>query len=265
VDWVLELAPYLAEGQTILSVVSSADIDAIGLHLFAISRHLPRKADGSFAIKIYVMLKKSGVFDLYNITKMITTLEKAYNNKTVCSSLAMALCLGGNDFLPKFQTVTHLKVVQLFMSSERFRRGLFQFEDAQPSVCQSLLTDFIKTLFCPKSLDAQKLSYDEVRQVSIKPPRMRKTQTKVKVVTFSFTDGQANVKHPKLSLPPRSCLLKLCTLYDAMMEYLLSLGQHDADLPDFTITCLMKQGNTVVYDLGDEEHVDSLKRLTNIG
>ncbi len=108
--------------------------------------------------------------------------------------------------------------------------------------------EFVKELYCPKNRDASSLTYDKVRLLSIKPTKVNTKGNEL--VTFTFVDGQADLKHPKRWMPPASCLEKLATLVDAMMQYMLSLGIHDAPLPDFSRTCLVKSGKLLEYDLG---------------
>ena len=122
--------------------------------------------------------------------------------------------------------------------------------------------EFIKALYCPKSLNPASLPYEAVRQITIKPPKKKTKETNT--VTFTFADGQAELKHPKLWMPPESCLKRLATLYDAMMEYMRGLGDHTAVLPDFTKTCLVEKGGQIEYDLGPESHVKTLKELLAI-
>jgi hypothetical protein len=264
VDWVVGLASSVEPGDVILSLVSSADIDAVVLHIFAVAIHFPRGEDDKFKNKVYVMLQKSGGhFDLYNITGIIESLEQAFKSQDVGPVLALALCLGGNDFLPKFQMISHLKIVQHFMGNAKFRKNLFTLsEKSGVFINSALYKDFMKRIYCPLSLDADSLTYEEVRQLSIKPTTTSKKRKEV--VTFTFTDGQVDLRQPKLWLPPGACLEKLTTLYNAMVTYMLGLGKHDSKLPDFSITCLIQSGKRIVYDLGSAAEVKSMKELLPI-
>jgi len=104
------------------------------------------------------------------------------------------------------------------------------------------------------------LTYDEVRQLTIKPLSGQQGSN-MDTVSFNFVDGQDKLKHPKLWLPPKLCLDKLCTLAECMITYLLRMKKHDADLPDFSNTCLTMKGNTWQYDLGSESCVGKLEEL----
>ena len=170
VDWVIELSESLKDGDALLSIVSSADIDAVVLHLYALAKHLKRKGDGSFEIAVYVMLKKSGAFDLYNITGMISVLEKAYGDAQICPMVAMMLAMGGNDFLPKFQNITHLKVLQQFLASSVYKEQLFHKTGSDLiAVDRKMFTEFMKNLYCPPSVHSEELTFEEVRQLTINP------------------------------------------------------------------------------------------------
>ena len=102
------------------------------------------------------------------------------------------------------------------------------------------------------------LSYEEIRQLSIKPAKASKQLNDV--VTFNFTDGQADLRNPKLWLLPAACLHKLSTLYDIMFAYMAGLGHHDARLPDISASCLVKDVN-MSYDFGKEAMVTSVSDL----
>ena len=257
-DWIVHYASCLSPGEVMLSIVTSADIDSVVLHLFALSDQFPRNENGTFKNDAYVMLQKTGHFDLYNITGMLMVLEKAFHSRTIGKKLAMILCLGGNDFIPKFHGITHLKVTQLFLSMSKYRDGLFSL-DEDCVTNHNVLEDFLKALYCPKSLDVNLLTYEEVRQLSIRPAN--KTPKPNDVVTFNFMDGHADLRHPKLWLPPATCVRKLSTLYDAMFKYMIGLGHHDARLPDFKDTCLVKTTADTTYDFGPEAMVSSIKDL----
>ncbi|CAC5396692.1 unnamed protein product [Mytilus coruscus] len=96
-------------GEAVMSIVTSGDIDAVVIHLFALSRLWPRKDDSTFKIPVYVFLQKPGkIFDLYCITRMLEVLEKQLQDKHIGIKIALALCLGGNDFIQNFMEC-HIK------------------------------------------------------------------------------------------------------------------------------------------------------------
>jgi hypothetical protein len=143
----------------------------------------------------------------------------------------------------------------------KYRDGLFSLAEGNVTH-QDVLEDFLKELYCPKSLDVDLLNYEEVRQLSIKPAKTSKKLTDV--VTFHFVDGQADLRHPKLWLPPAACIRKRSTLNDALLEYMRGLGHHDARLPNFKATCLVKTACDTTYDFGAEAMVSSMKDLLTL-
>ena len=82
------------------------------------------------------------------------------------------------------------------------------------------------------------------------------------MVTFTFSDKQVNLRHPKLWLPPAECLVKLTTLINCKISYLFKAGQHNAKLPDFTSACLGNED--MAYDLGPTAYSKSLDQLLSI-
>jgi hypothetical protein len=69
---------------------------------------------------------------------------------------------------------------------------------------KKLIIEFIKSLYCPKSLNSAWLSYAEVRQLTIKPPKQGKQREKK--MTFTFIEGQVDLRNPRLWLLPAQCL-----------------------------------------------------------
>ena len=130
IDWVVHLSTMLHKDEIIMSIVSSADIDAVVLHLFAISQHMPRKDNGDFINDVYVVLKKTGHQDIYHITGIIRALEKGFNSMTVAPKVAMALSMAGNDFLRKYYGFTHFTILRLFCQHHSFQEHLFDFKSA---------------------------------------------------------------------------------------------------------------------------------------
>jgi len=243
-----------------MSIVSSADIDAVVLHLFAVALHMPRKENGDFCNDVVVVLKKPGWQDLYHITQIIRVLERGFQDRQIAQKIAMALCMAGNDFLPKFHGMTHLSFLKVFCQHSCFQEGLIDFNSN--TINKETLLTFLKYLYCPNSLDPERLTYDEVRQLTIKPPKsQQKGSHRSETTTFTFVDGQIHVRHPNKWLIPASCAERLASLYDSMLIYLQGLGKHDACLPDFRVTCLTPKGQ---YDLGPESRVHSLKDLLTL-
>ena len=68
-DWLVELKDEMVDGECAIALVTSGDIDAVPIHLVAVSRHWPRKDDGSFIWPLYIVLQKSnGRMDIFQIT-----------------------------------------------------------------------------------------------------------------------------------------------------------------------------------------------------
>lgn len=88
----------------------------------------------------------------------------------------MALCLGGNDFIPKFHGMSHKKILEIFLKTPRLRCSLFniQFEAVHSvTIDSSLYKDLVKQLYCPNKVDSSKMSLEEVRRLTIKPRQKR--------------------------------------------------------------------------------------------
>ncbi|CAC5387980.1 unnamed protein product [Mytilus coruscus] len=108
VDWLIEYCNSLKPKESCLSIVSSGDIDAVVVHLFAVSHLWPRTENGTFKNEVYVILRKPNqVYDIYNITKIILMMETFTSEKFIGMKIAIILSLGGNDFLPKFYQISH--------------------------------------------------------------------------------------------------------------------------------------------------------------
>ena len=261
VDWIYELAVHMKDDDILMSVITSGDIDAVVNHLFALSVFWPKFENGKYRNPVYVQLvKPGGHFDLYNVTGILELLQATFSDPNIGLTFSMSLCLGGNDFLPKFRGITHSRLMQAIFSDSKIREDLFQITMAvnHPTGLQvnsDMYLHLLKCLYCPKGVKASELTYDEVRQMTINPNRVRRKD----VPAFRFTTEQANLRDPWLWLPPSSCMLKMCSLINCMAEYLFCAGRHDADLPDFSKTCLSVDGKT--YELGEDMNCRSVDEL----
>ena len=225
VDWFVDCLADLSHGGAIASMVSSGDIDAVPIHMFSISYIWPRSEDGSFIHPVYVILQKpGGLMDVYCITSILETLEKWYEDRLVGMKVAMGLCLGGNDFLPKFHGYTHDRILSLLMGNEIYRQHLFELNVANRSgsVSVPMLCNLLKHLYCPAAFEASKLTYDEIRQYRIMVPQ--KTHAKARPTSFW---------NPQSWLPLVEAIEKLSRLVECQLEYLFTAGFHEADTPDF--------------------------------
>ena len=104
-------------------------------------------------------------------------------------------------------------MLSLFLRDPPVRSNMISLADG--SIDRVLFMDFMKCLYCPKSLDSHALSFDEVRQITIKPTKARKKKKKMflkkqKFVTVTCSEWQADVKHHRLWLPPSFCRQRLC-------------------------------------------------------
>ena len=87
--------------------MTSVDIDSLVIHLFCLAFHWPRNADGNFENAVYVLLQKQKS-EIYNTTGILERLEMQFGRNCL-PNIAISLCIGGNDFLPKFHGYSHEK------------------------------------------------------------------------------------------------------------------------------------------------------------
>ena len=128
VEWLI------AAGGASPSVVTSGDIDAVVIQLFSLSHLWPRNTDEAFIHSVYVQLQKPR--ELYNITNIITHLEQHLGEKYIGNKIALALCMGGSDFIPKFYVIFHDEVLKMYVGTQEK-----YFLETQPTdylICLSL-------------------------------------------------------------------------------------------------------------------------------
>ena len=251
-DWLPNMSKYLNDGDCLVSYVTSGDIDAIPIHLVAVSIHWPRKHDGKFKWPVFVVLHKpQGKYDIINITKIVELLEMKFEDKTIGIKVATLLCMGGNDFLPRYHGHSHDKVMSLVISNPTYLGGLLDIEvdEACSSIKNcSLNTDIylniIQTLYTPTLYQKFNLTFDEVRQISVLNPLRKKGDNLMK----------DEYKHPQTWMPSRSALEKLAGLTNSQVQYFMSICNHEADLPNFLENGGLKvtSDGLTAYDLGSE-------------
>ena len=113
VDWLIQEADKLKPGEAAASIVTSGDIDSVYIHLFALSLHWPRDAQDKFCNPVYIILQKpESKNDVYNATLMLELFEATFSDKMAGVKCAVALYIGGNDYIPKFHEKSHTAVVQ---------------------------------------------------------------------------------------------------------------------------------------------------------
>ena len=92
--------------------------------------------------------------------------------------IAVYLCMGGNDFIPKYYLISHIDIVQRILR-KNFKSTLLMllFEGERCTsinVNESVYLELLKDLYCPKNLEPTAFTFDEVRQMSAKIPRKKK-------------------------------------------------------------------------------------------
>ena len=249
VDWLFDILGDLKDNESVLSIVTSADIDSLIIHLFCLALHWPRNETGGFKHKVYVLLQKQKR-ELYDITRIIEILESRFG-RTAASNIPIVLCLGGNDFLPKFHGLSHEKWVtettQIPNGLENIVQYTIDKKTVKPvigTVNEEIYFEIVKRLYCPSSIDADAVSLDAVRQMSIKLPSKQ-------------------VRHPTSWMPPRSALLKVIQLVNWQLAYLLSVSKANANLPDFSTYQCFRTGSKgiVQYNFGEDVKVENVQAL----
>ena len=241
VDWLLQSISDLKSGKAVVSFVSSGDIDAVVIHLFAISLHWPRDAAGKFPQPVYVVLQKHGKYlDFYNITGILEALEDKFDEMYIGVKVAVALCMGGNDFVPKFYNMAHKKVLQLALS-DTFRSTLVNVNPPDVTFNEELFPTFVKHLYAGKHVEK---NFDDVRQ-----------KTMVSGVQRS---NEGIYRNPKLWMPPSSALKKVAKIVTLQIEYYQTVGSPAAKLPAFLSSgCFIKQDDgSVEYNFGADTFQD---------
>jgi len=211
VDWVLEVQRDLKPKQNVVSLMTSGDVDALPIHLFAISHLWPRSGDGSFMNDVFVVLAKpKGMKDVYDITGIVTRIEQKFG-KYAAMHVAVVLCMGGNDFLPKFHGITHMKLMQTVVV-DRHLTNIMQIVDDESGTRRGIVDTktfqtIVKTVYCPSRYDPVLLTIEEVRQLTIKDPK------------------KADFNHDRLWMPPQSALQCVLQLIQCQVDYLFTAGK----------------------------------------
>ena len=242
-DWLPFIVPELDEGDSVLSYVTSGDIDTLPIHLLAVSEFWPRLPNNTFKHDVFLFLKKPKkdmMPDLYCITKIVEHLERQNTNRNIGIIVSLALCLGGNDYIPKFYEVTHLQWMMAIMEDQYYTNQIFIIDRniqtnavERVTLNEDLYIRVLMKLYCPKHLNHEKLSYEEIRQISIKLP-------------------EKPTRDPQKWLPPLSAIKKVMCLIQSQIDYLLTVCKPEADLPDFIGNGGLrktKEGD-IMYDFG---------------
>ena len=253
VDWVMGENDQ-DDRSPIFSVVSSGDIDSVLIHMFAVSKKWKRGEERKFLRQVYVSLQKPGkTSETYCITQILEYLENAFSDPQIGMKLSAILSIGGNDFLPKFYGVSHYKVMTAFLADNRFRTRLFQISEnrASMTIDTTIYKEFVKCLYCPKSLDPSKLSFEDVRYLSVYGLR--------KAV-------KAFRRSPQMWMPPSSALGRLCCLINSQLEYMSTAGCHEARLPNFIGNGGLQTNETggIEYDFGPDANIGDVETMLTI-
>lgn len=249
-DWLRDSVSDLKNGEGVVGYVTSGDIDAVVIHLFALSLHWPRKPDCSFCFPVYIVLQKADQeHDIYCITRMIEIIEKKHG---VFSGLqiAVGLAMGGNDFFPKFYGKSHKKMLQLFVENHYMwsMLDIVRNENGIPvsaTVNENVFISFIKHVYCQSTCNPEKLTFEAVRQNTIKRPK------------------QTGFRPPNQWLPPQSALLQLAMLLECQIEYLFTAWHPDMRVPEFGEKGCLKvsEDGFVEYDLGENVRIKDPEEL----
>ena len=245
-DWVVEMSGSMKEGCSLISIVTSGDIDALIIHLYVIGRLWPRRKDGTFQNTVFLMLEKPhNKQDIYNITALVTLLESRFGEQASLK-IASLLTFGGNDYIPKFSGFGHKKVLDAILEHDLID-SMFTCKDGKFEVNKDIYIRLVKYLYCPKVFNADLLSLEQVRQYSIKKPNMP-------------------ISEPQKWMPPEASLERLIQLINLQMEYLHSAGKHSSHLPNFLhYECLSKdKAGEVRYDFGPASSVSDVQDLLTI-
>ena len=260
VDWLFD-HNQLKPGEAFASIVRSGDIDAVIIHLYVISKKWPRKADGKFENGVFVILQKPfKKLDIFNITSILEKVENKYDNNEIGKTVALTLCLGGNDFIPKFYGISHNAILKCIFTDDRFRTSLFipdETGETSDMINLNTLLDIMKALYCPKNKDHRNLSYEDVRQLTI----MKRSVIAKDVMSSDAMNSQ--YRNPQQWLPPDSAIQAFAQLVDLQIEYLDTVGNPEACLPNFVSKSVLRKSSTgeIEYDFGTESYMPSLEVL----
>ena len=134
--------------------------------------------------------------------------------------------MGGNDFLTNFHGISHSKLLSTIAEDHHLMRNLFKFEMQENKrlmkIIEEQYLEVIKRLYCPSDLNHNDLTFDQIRQLSIKLPNK-------------------NFRSPQQWMPPMSALKRLAALIQCQIDYFLTSWNHSSMLPDFvSYGCLCK-------------------------
>lgn len=219
--------------------------------MFALCQFWERGSEDKYRFPVNVVFQKpQSRLDVYNVTGMLEVFERVYCDRLIGVKIAVALCIGGNDFVPKCYQMSHGTILKLALRAE-YRAQLLHFEDGSLKLNEDCFVDFLKTLYCPKRLRPYNVSFNEVKAATI-----RKTADQTEPGGYKMAD-------PRRWLPPESAVRKLAGIVQLQIEYLKTAGYHDAEMPDFLADSCIQKTSTgeIEYNFGPESHFSSLQDL----
>jgi hypothetical protein len=97
VGWLFTIAEKLATNDSIVSILTSEDIDSLVVHLFVQTLHWQRNTDRIFGNTVYIPYicrKSDNKPELYNITGIIEQLENHFKFRNIAINIALSLLHG---------------------------------------------------------------------------------------------------------------------------------------------------------------------------
>ena len=198
---------------------------------------------------IYILLQKAKP-DLYNITEIILRLEKRFGN--FAKNLALSLAIGGNDFIPKYHSISHEKWITTILENPFYLANIATYETevdsnmiSHASINTNVYLDIVKTLYCPHNINPASVTLHEVQQLTVKRPGKE-------------------MRNPKSWMPPQSPLEQMSKLVECQLQYLITVWKHDAELPDFLEKgCLVKRGGKISYNYSKVDDPSKMVTMTD--
>ena len=255
-DWLPYIAQELEEDESVICYVTSGDIDTLPIHMLAVALYWPRFPNQTFKNDVYLILKKPGKHtkpDIYVVTKIVERLEQLYRCKDISVIVSISLCIGGNDFLPKFYGISHTDWMEAILNEPvtsnlyRILRHSVTNKIIDIELNEDVYLSIVKKLYCPRGLNVDSLSIEDVRQISIKYP------------------GKS-IRNPQQWMPPVTALKKVICLVNSHIKYLLTVCKPESDLPDFLSNGGIRQSNegVIVYDLGPDVRYTNESEILSI-
>jgi hypothetical protein len=104
----------------------------------------------------------------------------------------------------------------------------------------------VKTIYAPKSVDLKQFTYEEIRQLSILPP-------KAKTIN--------EYRNPQNWMPPASAIENLGKNVQCLVDYYHTAGHDEAPLPKFLEKGCMKKliDGTIEYDFGADSYMKDVQ------